>query len=952
MRNNTPVTQHERLFAEGQSLVSETNLEGIITYVNDAFVDISGFSHEELIGQPHSIIRHPDVPERWFEDMWTHLKRGEPWHQYLKNRTKAGDYYWVEANMAPILHDGKCIGYKSVRTPIEKHLVAQIEQSYRDVQAGKRILRKGVVTSPLKERLAKMSPLPKKSIMAQIMIPLIIMALMWSVLLQFYLQSVADDLFKGAVIERHEVLQNNLTSEINGVGTIALTNAVGIASNSAVIYGLHDKQQVVLWQIVQVNYQHYVETAGLSGIGLAIYDDNLTQQTQAGAPITLQTLPKKPITEVVFEQGQGYVRAVVPVPFGEKVLGAVVMSMPLSTIASMETAGDRLYASLLVQGTNFNLIANGDASLDQQISSLLAKVNLLDFIDSGYRVEGDYLLMLEPITNQAGQRVGAHLVAEPMTILNRVLRDSYFMIYVAQAAMSGGFILLLIQVFGRLKFSILRPLKQMTDKMDFAAQNGSLSIRTESLSEDEIGRVGHSFNQYLTSVQHLMVSVSDMMQALSQGKLDRRITSDSKGDLNTLKQQVNGSADQIERVLKEIQQVILSLKQSHYDYRVQGRYQGEYQMMVEGLQAAMDDTSQAVQGINDVMMAIAEGDFSKRLDRALHGQLKDLKQHINLSMEQLDQGISEVLDVVVAQSEGDLTHRIDGEYKGKMDVMKQAVNNSMENMTLALDELAKVAVTVNGATEQISGSSNDLSERIQNQASAIAQTASNMDSITDAVRNNALKAQQAADLADVANKQAQTGTEVMQQAEEAMATMSASSQKIADIIVLIDSIAFQTNLLALNAAVEAARAGDQGRGFAVVAGEVRTLAQKSAAAASEIRGLIEQSVQQAQNSQNLVKRTATEFSGIVAAISEMHQLIGDISVANRSQTQRIEQINNAMDEMDSVTQQNAALVQETAATTETLQDQTVQMQQQVGFFRIETQTHRSAAIKLIDKTRG
>ncbi|WP_044411374.1 methyl-accepting chemotaxis protein [Thiomicrospira microaerophila] len=941
MRENLPITNSEILFSEGLSLVSETDLNGNITYVNDAFAQVSGYQLEELVGQSHNIIRHPDVPAEWFEDLWLRLKCGESWHQYLKNRCKNGDYYWVEANIAPVMRSGICVGYKSVRTPVERNLIPKIEKSYQDVRNGKAILRQGVLTTPLREKLAKWSPLPKKSILKQIMIPLVIMALMWSVLLQFYLQSVADDLFQGAVVERHEVLQNNLESEIQGVGTIALTNAVGIASNSAIIYGLSDKQQVVLWQIIQVNYQHYVETAGLSGIGLAIYDENLVQQTHAGAPISLNSLPSKPITEVVFEQEQGYVRAVVPVPFGDRVLGAVVMSMPLSHIAAMETAGDRLYASLLAKSTGLSLIAHNEPLLDQQVRQLISALDLVEVRRSGYVVHGDYLIMLEPVTDHNGQLLGAHMIAEPMTILNRVLRDSYFMIYVAQAAMSGGFILLLIQVFGRLKFSILRPLKQMTDKMDFAARNGSLSIRTESLSEDEIGRVGRSFNQYLTSVQHLMVSVSDMMQGMSKGQLSRRIKADSKGDLDMLKQQVNSSADQVEQVLSEIKQAIDALKSSHYDYRIQGRYAGEYAVMIEGLQSAMLDTSQAVQGINDIMKAIAEGEFSTRLEIELSGELKDLKQHINHSLAQLDQGVTEVLDVVVAQSTGDLTHRIAGHYRGKLDVMKQAVNNSMEHMTQALDELTQVSVKVNDATEQISTSSRDLSERIQSQASAIQQTAANMDSITDAVRNNAMKAHQAADLADSANQQAQTGTQVMQQAQLAMAEMAGSSQKIAEIIVLIDSIAFQTNLLALNAAVEAARAGEQGRGFAVVAGEVRSLAQKSASAASEIRGLIEQSVQQATSSQNLVKQTASEFSGIVSAISEMHQLIGDISQANKSQTQRIEQINSAMDDMDSATQQNAALVQETAATTETLRSQTDQMQQQVGFFKISTSSNQA-----------
>ncbi|WFE69214.1 methyl-accepting chemotaxis protein [Thiomicrospira sp. R3] len=936
MKQNLPVTSNERLIADGMSLVSETDLQGNITSANAAFVEVSGYSLEELIGQPHNIIRHPDVPERWFEDLWSQLKQGEAWHQYLKNRCKNGDYYWVEANIAPVFKKGDCVGYKSVRTPVARELIPKIEQSYQQVKAGKVILRQGVITTPWREKIAKWSPLPKKSILKQIMIPLVIMAVTWSVLLQFYLQSVADDLFQSAVVERYEVLQNNLASEIQGVGTIALTNAVGIASNSAVIYGLSDKQQVVLWQIIQVNYQHYVETAGLSGMGLAIYDEQLIQQTQAGAPISLQRLPTKPLMEIVFEQGQGYVRAVVPVPFGERILGAVVMSMPLSHVATMENAGDRLYASLLAQTNNLSLIPNNDTSLDQQIAQLMQGLNLNQILDIGYLIHDDHLIILEKITDQNGQIIGAHMIAEPMTILNRVLSDSYFMIYVAQAAMSGGFILLLIQVFGRLKFSILRPLKQMTDKMDFAAENGSLSIRTESLSQDEIGRVGRSFNHYLTSVQHLMVSVSDMMQAISQGQLTQRIEADSKGDLETLKNQVNDSADQIAKVLGEIQGAIESLQLSNYNYQVVGEYQGDYAKMNTGLQMAMSDTRLAVEAINRVMESIASGEFSDRLTVALSGDLENLKTNINHSLDQLETGISETVDVVVSQSEGDLTQRITGQYEGKLQVMAEAVNTSMNNMANVVNELQIAACTVSDASNQIAAGSTDLSDRIQTQAATLRQTVGSMDAITVVVKNNADRTHQAALLAKDAKHKAQDGSEVMRQALSAMTEMADSSQKIADIIGLIDSIAFQTNLLALNAAVEAARAGEQGRGFAVVAGEVRALAQKSAAASSEIRGLIELSVKQVASSQGLVGKTSKAFSAIVDQILQMHSLIGEISSANVAQTDSIEQLNKAIDGLDTVTQQNAALLKETASVADTLRGEASDMQQQVGFFRIET----------------
>jgi len=949
MRNNSPVTQKEYDIPSNYILVSETDLQGNIIYANQEFIEVSGFSWKELEGQPHNLIRHPDVPEKVFEDLWRTLKKGEPWHQLVKNRCKNGDHYWVEANIAPVFQNGEIVGYKSIRNPISQKEVALAESAYALIQKGERLIQGGVLVTPLSQKVARFSPLPQKSILGKTIIPLIAMAIIWSAVLQVYLQNVADNLYSGAVQDRQELLLKNLDSEVSGQSQIALTNAVGIAGNSAVIYGLYDHQDTVLWQIVKVNYEQYVKRANMSGIGIAIFDANLKKVANSGVNIDIDSLPKEPQTKIHFQKEGGYIQAQVPVPYGDKTIGLVVISLPLKQIVALETESQHGYAALAFEKGKFHL-ANGFQ--ESPIKQLLKDTDISHLNSQGFAVVDNHLLVLGSI-KQGDQVIGAHLVSEPMVILDKLLSDTYFMIYVSQIAMSAGFILLLIQVYWRMRSFVLKPLKSLTQKLLKASEEGSLSVRAETVNQDEIGRMATSFNLYVTSVQQLMVGVSDMVSALSKGNLNHRFKADAKGDLNILKEDVNMSADKIKDVISELERAIHCIKEATYDFESQTNFEGDFSVMVSDLQNAMKVTHEAVTGINKTMKDIAAGEFSSRLNANLMGELEVLKTNINHSLDQLEDGITEAVDVIVAQSKGDLTQRIEGDYQGKLNVMKEALNASLDNVSGAVSGLMLSSQTVNDASSQIASGSQDLSDRIQQQASTLQETVNSMESITLTVRKNAESAKEASDLASSAKKQADSGAAVMSQTMNSMQELSESSQKISDIIGLIDSIAFQTNLLALNAAVEAARAGEQGRGFAVVAGEVRTLAGKSAEAAKEIRSLIETSVSQVAHSEGLVEKSEQEFSSILNMILQMDRFISDIAQANNEQTKSIEEINEAVEDMDGVTQQNAALVEETAHAADMLRGEAEEMRSQVTYFRVDTAQGRKntlAAPKKSDMT--
>jgi methyl-accepting chemotaxis protein len=243
--------------------------------------------------------------------------------------------------------------------------------------------------------------------------------------------------------------------------------------------------------------------------------------------------------------------------------------------------------------------------------------------------------------------------------------------------------------------------------------------------------------------------------------------------------------------------------------------------------------------------------------------------------------------------------------------------------------------TVNTAATEIAQGSGDLAQRTEEQASTLEQTASSMEELNSAVQQSAANAGQANQLAGAARTQAEQGGQVVDQAVTAMSAINQSSRKIADIIGVIDEIAFQTNLLALNAAVEAARAGEQGRGFAVVAGEVRKLAQRSADAAKEIKVLITDSVAKVEDGGKLVDRAGPTLREIMTSIKKVSDIVAEMAAAAREQASGIEQVNKAILQMDQVTQQNAALVEETASASQSMGDQAHELQNLMGFFTLD-----------------
>lgn len=337
--------------------------------------------------------------------------------------------------------------------------------------------------------------------------------------------------------------------------------------------------------------------------------------------------------------------------------------------------------------------------------------------------------------------------------------------------------------------------------------------------------------------------------------------------------------------------------------------------------------------IDRLINAAAHGDLSERVElENLDGFFATLCNGLNNLVEISEGVVNDTARVFSAMSHGDLTETIDKHYEGAFGKLKDDANATVSKLTDVLTQIKEAASTVTTGAEEISQGNADLSQRTENQASSLEETASSMEEMTSAVKSSADNASEVNVIAQETQVKATEGGSVVKSAVDAMGEINESSKKISEIIGVIDEIAFQTNLLALNAAVEAARAGEQGRGFAVVASEVRSLAQRSADAAKEIKDLIRDSVEKVGIGSELVNRSGETLDDIVESVSKVSNMVQGISNSATEQSSGIDQVNKAVSQMDEMTQQNAALVEEATAAGETMAEQARRLSQLVAFF--------------------
>ncbi|ALJ28171.1 chemotaxis protein [Stenotrophomonas acidaminiphila] len=489
--------------------------------------------------------------------------------------------------------------------------------------------------------------------------------------------------------------------------------------------------------------------------------------------------------------------------------------------------------------------------------------------------------------------------------------------------------------------SLVQPLTRAT-RVAHAIAGGELQNDVETSATDEPGQLLRAMGQMQDEIRRFSSETGRMISQHAGPDIAHRMPTDFPGTYGDLAKGINTMMfEHLDAIVDAID--VLNAYAKGDLSRDARRLPGSRAVLHEAMDAAKASLMAINEEIKRLAHAAAAGDFSVRGNAAsFDHDFRIMVDGLNAMMEVSDQNLGKLSELLRALAEGDLTNRMEGDFQGVFATMRDDANATIVQLADIVAQIQAAAQSTDTAATEIATGNDDLSRRTEQQAANLEETAASMEELTSTVRQNAEHARQANQLARSAATIASQGGEVVSQVVETMSGIETSSKKMAEIISVIDGIAFQTNILALNAAVEAARAGEQGRGFAVVASEVRTLAQRSANAAKEIKQLIDASVEQVADGSSLVRRAGTTMGEIVGSVQRVTDIMEEISAASQEQSAGIEQVNQTITQMDEATQQNAALVEEATAAARAMEEQAAELSRAVSQFRLSRTTTSDA----------
>ncbi|MEQ9865894.1 methyl-accepting chemotaxis protein [Pectobacterium aroidearum] len=506
-----------------------------------------------------------------------------------------------------------------------------------------------------------------------------------------------------------------------------------------------------------------------------------------------------------------------------------------------------------------------------------------------------------------------------------------------------SFLVLMLLVIGSVAISKLSDFHEKMDEI--VSQNYPLTVKSNKLIDELNGYLNNQqlllllkseseINKQLALNKERSGKISELMEYLNQSVSDDKSVAVLR-DIGDIRRDFLGSANKLSSLISAGNTEAASEEYFNVTRVTQAKYTSKVNEFIGIQDDKMASAAQAVgESYKNALMVLATIILISALAGLIIASL--ITRSVTLPLQ-------EALGVAENVAKGDLTSEIYTDRKDETGQLLSALNNMNSSLRQIVSQVRDGAETISSAASQIAAGNQDLSARTEEQASSLEETASSMEQLTSTIRNTADNTTQATDLAASASETVKKSGAMMETVTQEMRGIRDSSQRMAEIIGVIDGIAFQTNILALNAAVEAARAGEQGRGFAVVASEVRALAQRSATAAKEIKELIDDSFKKVQDGMGLVEETGVTMNSLVTNVQGVTGIISEIAQASREQSDGINQINLAVGQIDTTTQQNAALVEESAAAALSLQDQANSLARTVSVFNLGA-SYKSAAL--------
>ncbi|MBK9495795.1 MAG: PAS domain S-box protein [Xanthomonadales bacterium] len=945
MRRNLPITDRVLEIARDAILSSTTDTKGRILDVNDDFVHYSGFERAELIGQAHNIVRHPDMPEAVFDDMWKQLKAGRCWRGLVKNRCKNGDAYWVEANVSPKFEGDRLVGYVSVRRSVPSAVnLGAVEADYARVARGEAIVEGGHIVrrrswaGALRRRLFTWKP----RLLTQLLLAGLPMMAMLLVLTadsgQRLWRSVAEARHAAEVVDRWTASLDTLQ---------ALQREHG---RSAGYVGTRDETSLQALRKSRLRFDEACRRSACDFArdvnalrsrvdALSLEGSDLLEAFSALVNVGLGRIATEALT---FEQVRDQ-RAALRLLDKARLLESLGQERAALQLAlSGEIEPERI--AILIALRNSARRQAVDSSLGAERSALDAMmvrgVEATEQFRMAVRIAPDSSLRAQAFNVYSAwmDEVAALISGSAeawQADSRRSERDSHILAALVAAAMLGGLALAITLVW-RLQARLLHGIRTVGEVLQGVAVKGDFHSRVDLPDRgDELSELCRLTDLSLNQVERSLAAVNDVMKGVADGDMGRRVTDSLSGDLDLLKRRTNEAVQTLDSNMRELAGVMQGLAAGDLKVRLSERVSGELRSQVNATLSTLDDSLHTVGAL---LSDLAQGRFGGRVERRSEGAFGALESDVDRASLALAEAVRRISAAAEALADGRLDSPIREPLQGQFEALRVDFNQAVESLSNLVRRAQETALTVAQGSGRMSEGSDQLNGRSQQQAASLEETAAAMEELASSVRQADEQAEQVRHQADAVQSLTADCAQSMGQVREAMQRSLSSSDAIAAAVELIEGIAFQTNLLALNAAVEAARAGEQGRGFAVVATEVRGLAGRAREGAAQIRGLVDAARADTRSGARRVDATAADLGRVQAALSALQQAVVEIAGAAREQANGIEQVNQAILDLDGLTQQNAGLAEESAAAAGGMQQEAEQLMQMLGALRVESES--------------